>query len=155
MLEYSQQWQAADVFRVAPLPGPARLCDGARRAVLCILTLPALAAFALIAWCMKSEAAHLPLLLPGIIALPLYALYAHLGGRSVPLSTPGEEAKSAGRGLRMIGVMMISMALSGLAAWSWSSGWFWWLLLGETALATGLYALMRASLASARWSPAE
>jgi hypothetical protein len=155
LLQFSQQWQAADVFRAAPMSGPARLCDGARRAVLCVLALPTLIAFALIAWCVKSESTHLPLLLPGLIALPLYAIYPHLGGRAVPLSMPGEEAKSAGRGLRMMGVMMISFALSGIAAWSWSGGWFRWLLLGETALAIGLYAMMRRSLASARWPAAE
>lgn len=151
LLQYSQQWQAADIFRTAPMPGPARLCDGARRAVLCFLALPTLIAFALLAWCVRSEISHLPLLLPGIIALPLYALYPHLGGRAVPLSVPGEEAKSAGRGLRMMGVMMISMALSSIAAWSWSGGWFRWLLLGETALAVGIYTIMRTSVTSARW----
>ncbi len=155
MLQFSQQWQATDVFRFAPMAGPARICAGARRAVFCILALPTLAAFALLAWCLGRESSQLPLLLPGIIALPLFALYAHLGGKGVPLSQPGEEAKSATRGLQMIVVTMISLGLSGLAVWSWSDGWFRWLLLGETALVVALCALMRASLASARWSSAE
>ena len=95
------------------------------------------------------------LLLPGIIAMPLFALYPHLGGKAVPLSMPSEDAKSASRGLQMFGVMMLSMALAGLAVWSWSTGWFHWLLLGETSLAVVLYALMHRSLASASWSAME
>ena len=42
LLQYSQHWKAADIFRAAPMPGPARLCDGARQAVLCWLTVPVL-----------------------------------------------------------------------------------------------------------------
>ncbi len=151
MLQFSQQWQAADVFRIAPMAGPARICAGARRAVLCFLALPTVAGFGLIAWCIQGGRAHLALLLPGIIALPLYALYAHVGGRAVPLSVPGEEAKAASRSLQMVGVMIISMALSGMAIWSWSDGWFRWFLMGEAVLGLGLYALLRASLAAARW----
>jgi len=155
LLKFSQQWPASDVFRIAPLAGPARICDGARRAVICFLSLPAVAAFALIVWCIRQGPAQLPLLLPGIIAMPLFALYPHLGGKAVPLSMPSEDAKSAGRGLKMIAVMMLSMALSGLAIWSWSFGWFHWLLLGETTLALALYTLMHKSLASAPWPAME
>jgi hypothetical protein len=36
LLRYSQHWQAADLFLVAPIRGPGPLCHGARRAVLCI-----------------------------------------------------------------------------------------------------------------------
>jgi hypothetical protein len=155
LLQFSQQWPAADVFRVAPLAGPSRICDGARRAVICFLALPTVAAFGLIIWCLGHGPGQMSLLLPGIIAMPLFALYPHLGGKAVPLSMPSEDAKSASRGLQMVGVMMLSMALAGLAVWSWSTGWFHWLLLGETTLAVVLYALMRRSLASASWSAIE
>ena len=155
LLQFSQQWAAADVFRVAPIVGPARICHGAQWAVICFLVLPTITAFALIVWCMAHGRAHLPLLLPGIIAMPLFALYPHLGGKAVPLSTPGEDARSASRGLQMIGVMMLSMALAGLAVWSWATGWFHWLLLGETALCLTLHTLMRKSLASAPWPTME
>ncbi len=155
LLQYSQQWQAADVFRAAPLPGPAPLCHGARWAVLCVLTFPVLVLYGLIVWLIGIKASQLALLLPGLVALPVYALLPCLGGKAVPLSLPTEEAKSAGRGLHMIVVMMVSAALAGLAIWSWSGGWFLWLLLGETILVIGLYTAMRASLASARWTPLE
>jgi ABC-2 type transport system permease protein len=155
LLQFSQQWPAADVFRVAPIPGPSRICQGARRAVICFLALPTVAAFALIIGCLRHGFAQLPLLLPGLIAMPLFALYPYLGGKSVPLAMPSEDAKSASRGLQMVGVMMLSMALAGLALWSWETGWFHWLLLGEAMLASALYALMHRSVASAAWPAME
>jgi hypothetical protein len=55
----------------------------------------------------------------------------------------------------MMLVMFISMALSGLAAWSWATGWFVWFVLGETVLAVGIYAALRWNLAFARWPSLE
>jgi hypothetical protein len=155
LVQYSQQWQAADLFRAAPMSGPVPLCDGARRAVLCFLALPALLLFAALGWFVPKESSNLLLLLPGLIATPLYALYPTLGGKSVPLSLPIEEAKAAQGGVKMIGVMMVSVALAGLTAWAWTTGWFWWLVLGEAVIGAGLYAAMRASLQKVRWQPIE
>jgi hypothetical protein len=155
MLQYSQHWQAADVFRAAPLPGPARLCHGARRAILALLTVPVLVFYGLAGWLAGIEPSRLALLLPGLIALPLYALVPNLSGKAVPLSQPIDESKSAGRGLQMIGVMFVSMALSGLAMWSWAGGWFNWLLLVEVIMVSALYAILRASLNSVRWQSLE
>jgi len=99
------------------------------------------------------ESSNLLLLLPGLIATPLYALYPTLGGKSVPLSMPIEGAKSAQGGLKMIGVTMVSVALAGVTAWAWTTGWFWWLVLGEAILGAVLYLAMRASLQNVRWQP--
>jgi hypothetical protein len=121
--------------------------------VLCFLTLPALVLFGLVAWVVQAESSRLVLLLPGVIVLPLYAMIPCRGGKGVPFSLPTEQAKSAGRGLRMVGVMVTSMALSGLALWAWATGWFVWLLLGETVGVAAIYWSMRTSLASARWEP--
>jgi hypothetical protein len=155
LLRYSQQWQAADLFRVAPMKGPGPLCDGARRAVLVILTVPVIAALALLAWLLGSGNSHLPLLFPGIIALPVYAMLACLGGNAVPLSMPTEEAKSAGRSVKMLGVMMASALLALVATYSWNYGWYKWLLLAEAMAGLGLYFPMRATVASARWASLE
>jgi hypothetical protein len=155
LLRYSQQWQAADLFRVAPLPGPAALCHGARRAILCFLTLPLLVLFGLLAWLVARDSSHLPLLLPGLIALPIYSLIPCLGGKALPLSVPAEEGKSAGRALNMVGVMVVSMVLSGIAIWAWAANWFGWLLLAESIVVVALYAILRASLAATRWPPLE
>ena len=155
LLQYSQQWQAADIFRAAPMAGPSPLCHGARQAVLCLLTMPVLGAYAGIFVLAGVPISHLALLLPGLIALPVFALIPCLGGHAVPFSLPTEEAKSAKRGLLMVGVMMVSMVLSVLGMWSWSGGWFWWLVAVETVLAGIIYALLRMAIRSVRWEPAE
>jgi hypothetical protein len=155
LMQYSQQWQAADLFRAAPIAGPAPLCHGARRAVLCLLTLPVVLIFGLIAWVLRGQASSLALLLPGVIALPVFALVPNLRGGGVPLSLPTEEAKSAGRGATMIGVMIASGILSGLATWAWSSHWFGWLLLFELVIVSVLCVGLRGVLAAARWPPME
>jgi hypothetical protein len=155
LLQYSQQWQASDLFRAAPLPGPAPLCHGARRAVLCLLGLPTLLFFAALGWWFPKESSQLALLLPGIIAVPIYALVPNLGGKGLPLSLPIEEAKSANRALSMIGVMLVSLALAGLATWSWVAGWFKWLLLGEIIVVACLYPVFRHWVTSARWPSME
>lgn len=155
LLRYSQQWQAADLFRVAPLAGPAPLCHGARRAVLCVLTLPVLLLFGLMAWLLHPVRSQLALALPGLLALPLYALIPCAGGKAVPLSLPTEEAKSTNRGLQMAGVMVVSMLLSFLATWAWTNGWFKELLLAEAVLVAILYVELRISLKSTRWPPLE
>jgi hypothetical protein len=155
LLQYSQQWQAADLFRAVPIPGPDRISAGVRRAVLCCMTLPMLLFFGALVWFFRRNASELALLLPGIIALPVQGLIANLGGKAVPLSLPPEEAKSAGRGLLMLAVMMASMALAGISAWAWSAGWFKILLLVEFLTMTALYFGLRASLSSSRWESAE
>jgi len=155
MLQYSQQWQAADLFRAAPMAGPAPLCHGARRAVLCLLTLPMLLFFGVMACILWRQASDLALLLPGVIALPVFALLPNLGGRGVPLSLPTEEAKSASRGLQMVGVMIVSGILSAVASWASSAGWLGWLLLCELVVASILYVVLRASISAARWPPME
>jgi hypothetical protein len=155
LLRYSQQWQAADLFRLAPVEGPGPFCDGTRRAVLLILTLPVLVTVIVLLGLLGRANTHLPLLLPGIIALPVYAMLACLKGNAVPFSLPSEEAKSAGRGLKMIAVMMASGLLALAATLCWNYGFFRWLLLAEVFVALGLYWPMRASVASSRWTSLE
>jgi len=155
LVHYSQQWQAADLFRAAPIAGPAPLCHGARRAILCLLTFPVLLVLGLVIWFMRGQVSNLALLLPGIIVLPVYALLPNLGGKAVPLSVPTEEAKSSSRGLTMVGVMIVSGILSGIAAWAWSSGWFGWLLVFEIVVTSALYISLRALVSASRWPPAE
>jgi hypothetical protein len=155
MLQYSQQWQAADIFRAAPLPGPAALCHGARRAVLCLLVMPTTAILGVTVCLLHGNISRLALLLPGIIALPVIALFASLVGHAVPLSLPPDSSQSASRGLKMIAVMIIVLPLAGLASFSWSRGWFGWLILGEVIVAAGAYFAMRLTLAKAPWPTME
>jgi hypothetical protein len=95
------------------------------------------------------------LLLPGLIALPVFALVPNLGGRGIPLSLPTDEAKAAGRSLSMILVMIISFALAGIATLAWTQGWFWWLMLAEFIAAGSLYFLLRLKLNKAPWPSIE
>jgi len=155
ILQYSQQWQASDIFRAAPMAGPAQLCHGARRAVLCLLALPMLLLVGLIVWLLRGDLTPLILFLPGIIALPVFALVPGLGGRGVPLSLPIDAAKSAGRGLNMMLVMAITFGLAIVASMAWTQGWFWWLVLVEAIVAVCLYCGMRLSLAKTRWLNSE
>lgn len=155
MIRYSQQWQAADIFRAAPQSGPAPFCHGSRRAVLVFLTLPMLVFFGGLAWLLQRHNPQLILLLPGMIALPLFALVPCLRGQAVPFSLPTEEAKSAGRGLTMMGVMIIAAALSALAVLARHKGWFHYFLLGEIAIAVVIYLGLRSSINKARWPAME
>jgi hypothetical protein len=155
MLQYSQQWQATDIFRAAPMSGPTQLCHGARRAVLCLLALPMILLVGLVVWVLLGDPSQLILLLPGIIALPVFSLIPSIGGHGVPLSMPTDAAKDAGRSVNMIGVMIISFGLAALASFSWTNGWFWWLVSGETIVAIALYSAMRRSLARVRWPSIE
>jgi ABC-2 type transport system permease protein len=68
MLQYSQQWQASDLFRYAPMRGPAAIYHGARRAVLLFLTLPILLVLGIIVGLLHGLNNQFFLLLPGIIA---------------------------------------------------------------------------------------
>ena len=154
ILQYSQQWQASDIFRAAPLAGPGRISEGARKAVLCWVACPILLIFGLLVWVTHRELANLLLMLPGIIALPVYALIPCVGG-AIPLSLPINEAKGASRGLSMIGVMAVCGLIAASAAWSWSMGFFKWLVLGELVVAVLVHAGLRAFAARVRWTSTE
>src|SRR5262249_43673775 len=122
-------------------------------AILCLITLPAVTAFAVFGAIMLSDKSQLLLLLPGIISLPIFALIANLGGKGIPLSLPTEEAKAAGRSLLMIGIIPISLGLSGLASWAWSAGFFWPLVAAELAIVIGLQFALSNSMAKTGWTP--
>jgi len=154
LLQYSQQWRAADIFRAAPIYGPAPICHGARRAVLCFLTVPAIVAFGLLAWFSQREVVQLLLLVPGLIAMPVYALIPSLGG-AVPLSQPTDEAKSAGRGLSMVGIILVSMIIAGIATLTWTEGFFWYFVAIELSVAICLYVAMHFKLNRKRWAPVD
>lgn len=152
LLQYSQQWQAADLFRIAPIGGPGPLCHGARRAVILLLALPILVLCALIVVALQHDPARLLLLLPGAIALPASSIFLPGGADAVPLSQPSEEAKSVSRGLVLGGAMVASVPLAGAAAAAWSFGWFATFLAGEAVISAALWAWSRRMLANARWS---
>jgi hypothetical protein len=151
LMQYSQQWQAADIFRAAPLPGPARVSQGACWAILCFLAAPLLMLLALMVALAGPHSSHWPLLLPGMMGLPIYAMIPCLNGKGVPLSLPIEEAKSVGQGLSMFGVMIVSIGWSGLSMLAWKFGWFWWFLLAEAVAVMAAYGWMRFTIDKTCW----
>jgi ABC-2 type transport system permease protein len=155
LLQYSQQWQAADLFRMAPVAGPAPLCRGATRAVQCVMTLPFVLVFVAIALTTRTHPGQWLLLLPGLISLPVYSMIPSSDGEAVPLSRPGDEARSASRGLVMMGATLVAVVIAGLAWWCWRVGWFWEFIGVETALAIFLYLGMRSYMLKVSWSSIE
>ncbi len=154
LVRYSQNWQAADVFHMVPLAGPGELCHGARRAVLLLITAPMLLLFALLVVALRHDLANVALLLPGLIAIPIYAIVPCLGGRSVPCSAPPNSMESSRRGMTMMLVMLLSAVWGGIAIAGWKFGFFGWLVFAQAIVVAVVYAMMRASVARAAW-PAE
>lgn len=155
LLQFSQQWSAADVFRCAPISGPAPVCDGARWAVLLFLTVPMLLLYFLGASLLHVPLGQLKLFLPGLIAVPVYALIPASIMRAIPLSRPTEEAKSAGRGLWFILTMFVSLGLGGLALLAQSRGCFNQFLLSEAGVSAVVCLMLHRKLTRIRWESAE
>ena len=155
ILQYSQQWHAADLFCIVPMTGPGSLCHGVRKAVLLFLTLPLLLLLGGVTLVLHVKLSQLALLLPGIFVIPVFALLPGLLGKDVPLSQPPEDAKAANRGAGMIVTMLIPLALAGVATWAWSQGWFQWLLLGEAIVVGLLYYVFKTRLSRATWDAME
>jgi ABC-2 type transport system permease protein len=155
MLQYSQQWQAADLFRATPLAGPGPLCHGARRAVLFFLALPVVAIAMVLMTLISGSPAPLLMLIPGLLLMPVCSMIPCLSGGGVPLSLPTEEAKSAGRGVMMFGAMIGAAVVSGMAAFAKSFGWFWPFVGVELLLVLAVCRVLGAKIRSARWKPME
>ena len=80
----------------------------------------------------------------------------NLGERlSGGLSRPGDEARSASRGIIMVGASFVAIVIAALAWWSWRSGRFWEFIGIETAIAAFLYLGMRRSMLRVTWGSIE
>ncbi len=155
ILQYSQQWQAADLYRLVPVAGPVPFCQGARKAVQVFLLLPLLLSALVIGWHDREHLERLALLLPGLIAFPVYSLLPCVDGKAVPLALPTEEARSVGRGLSLVGTMIISMILAFVAFFAWRGGWFRYFLAAETLVAIIFYVMFRRESHGVRWPSLE
>lgn len=153
IMAYSQHWQASDLFRATPAEGPGALCFGSQRALLLVLVAPAYLVLGAMVLFMRPSA--LPLLLPSLIAVPVVSLVPYLRGKAVPLSLAPEEAKNAGRGMGILGIMILSMALSSVASFGWKGGWLHWLLLAEAIIVTAMWLVCRRMVREAKWSSME
>lgn len=153
MLEFSQQWAASDVFRIAPISGPSSLNNGARRAVLLLLTVPMLVLFGAVVYLMVGRSDQMVMMLPGMMLIPLYALFPGFGGNSALLSRPPEEAKAAGRSLRTLIALPISLAVAFLSNYCYSHGWLTILLAVEAFFVVTTYVAVRMASSNTPWEP--
>jgi hypothetical protein len=95
------------------------------------------------------------MLLPGLIAMPVYALVPGAIEKTVPLSKPAEEAKSAMRGLLIFVLMITALAVPGLAIGAKHFGGFWIFLLVEALLAAAICLAMGRAISRKAWDPLE
>jgi len=153
LLKYSQNWQAADVFRAVPMTGPGPLYDGLRKAVLLVLTLPMLVILALIAWAMGANRADLLMLIPGVITIPVFALMACWMTNPVPFGSPAESARSAGRGWKIMSGLLISMPIAALSAGAKMFGYFWPFIGLEIVACAIACQLIQYRCRAVKWKP--
>ena len=153
ILQFSQQWQAAGLLRTVPLATAAPLFHGVRKGLLLAVVAPIFVIVAVLFGTFRGWSSELCLLLPGAIAMPVFSLVPGLGGW-LPLAKPPEDAsRSAGRMLRMMGVMVVAMILGGISASLWQTPYFPWLLAAEFLVASATAAFMKRLIAAAGWPP--
>jgi len=150
LLKFSQQWRAADVFIAAPLVGPAQILQGARVAVVSFLALPMLLGLAIFA-AVTQGFSSLWVILPGVIALPVYALIPGIIGNATPLSNPLEEAKS----MNNMPIMMVSMlgafGVAGAATAAAAVGFLPLFLIAEVVVSGVLCFVLNSIVAKSTW----
>ena len=149
-LRYSQQWQAADIFRCAPMSGPGPLCDGARKAVLVCLFFPMMLVLGAVACVTVRDPSDLLVAAACLMVVPLYARIPTWGGRGVPLSEPNEEMQPR-RGLVYVGIFAFSAALMSAATVAKAAGYLIWFLSVECLVVTSVYMVQRRRLAAVTW----
>lgn len=152
LIKYSQQWRAAEVFVAAPIAGPSRVLQGARVAVILVLGLPTFGLL-VVATAFLQGMAALWLILPGLIALPVYSLIPSLMANSTPLSNPIEEAQSAANFPITILSLAVAMVLAGVGTGAQYMGLLAPFLAVEAAVSV-LLCLVLSKRASNRTWPA-
>lgn len=155
MLQFSQHWAAADLYRLAPVRGPGPFIHGAVRAVTVFLALPATLLLLVVVCFLPNPVQKLALVLPGMIAMPFFAMLPGALEKCVPLAKPTEEAKSASRGGLVFLVMMLSMVIPGVALGAYYLQILPHFLLAETALVIGACWLLGRSIDKKEWDPLE
>lgn len=134
-LRLSEDYEATELFRQAPLAQPGALFHGARKAVIAVLCGPALLLALIAGAFLLHDKAQLLLLIPGLLFMQLSSLLPSLFRLYIPFAEPVENVS---RGLRTALTMLLfqlsSFALAGLAGFLWTHGAFWWMLLAEALL---------------------
>ncbi|MBK1883552.1 hypothetical protein JIN85_14100 [Luteolibacter pohnpeiensis] len=124
ILKFSQQWQAADVFRISPITGPGAIIIGARKALELIFILPMITLLGVAMVWFTDGFGVLAYLLPGILSVPLFGRLPGLSNKNMPLGSPPENARAANRGLVVFLLMAGAMAIGMLGAAADHFGFF-------------------------------
>ncbi len=150
-LQYSRNWQAAEIFRIAPLSGPSKIMAGARQAVLWVFILPLILLMLTLVVIKRNSLSDAQFLLPGFLMIPIYLYVPFLRGHCIPLSSPIEESKSARQGLTIAVVSLLSFPVSMVSVVANATGHFWELILLEVIMSSIAIVMMRRFLRDIRW----
>ena len=154
-LRRSEQWRAADLFRTAPLPHWTPLFHGTRKAVLCWLALPALAAVAAILAAIQGSWSPLAMLLPAGVCTAVSSCVPGVLGEWLPLSQPNTDVRNSEMGCLLFGgVLFVAMGLGAVAAALDAIGWFWPFLVAVMLLAVVGHRLLLSSMRNRPWRAA-
>jgi ABC-2 type transport system permease protein len=153
-IRQSSQAPAAAIFRAAPLPGPGPACLGARRAVILVFGAPVLVALVAACLFLDADPRHVLLVLPGLLAAPILTLFPCLNGHALPFSRPIDDAGHLARSLVLIGIVVGSSVVAGVAILFWHRAAFGWFVVAEAAIVGLVRWLMGRAVSAARWAPA-
>jgi hypothetical protein len=146
-LRPAEDSRAADLFWYAPLPRAIALFHGSRKAAILFLCVPAFLVAVLAGTIWLPDRTELLLLLPGLLALPLFSVLSGAGAMFVPFSEPPEVQAHNAMGCLLAFVFMFGSAvIGGVAGFTWTQGWFAWLLAIEIPGVIVLTLLLRAAL---------
>ena len=99
----------------------------------------------------SGQLSFLPLVLAGLIAMPVYAMVPGVMDDATPLSNPIEESKNA----MNFPIMMVSMfgafAVAGTATLAFANGLIAYFLALETLIAIALCVVMQKIIAGRGW----
>jgi len=154
LLKYSQQWKASENFQIAPVPGPWAFHRGAQVAVISCIALPITAALGVYVTIAYGPISLL-MLIPGLIAMPVYALLEATTDTYVILSKPSDEVRAANRGCAVMSISMLSIVLGLIAFGAWSAGLYVYFLLLEAATAVFMCVLLDQKLKKTPWRSLE
>ncbi len=137
ILRMAEDWHAADLFRQTPLPRAAALFHGTRKAVILLVSVPALLLIVIGGVVLLKEPDLLLLLLAGIVAMPAFSMLPGLGPLFLPFAQEPEAQIHKPRGCFVLFLTMsVCGMLAGITGWAWMSDLYPWAIGIEIVLAT-------------------
>jgi hypothetical protein len=153
LLRFSQQWKAAEIYHAAPISGPWPFHRGAQAAVMTAMAGPTV----LLVLCVVflNGLRGLPMLLPGLISLPVYACLDGFIDDGVLLSRPIEEMQAMTRGCIVMAVSFLAFFVAVAAFAAWMLHVYICFLILQTGFSVAVCILMDRRLKRARWRSLE